>query len=85
MVNRRKGYGTFVASASPRIRLVQSQEGFFQDEVSRMGRAVSSEILDRRVAELPHWAADALGVPQGELDGVVMDACPSSTGTSRCA
>jgi GntR family transcriptional regulator len=72
MVNRRKGYGTFVASASPRIWLVQSQEGFFQDEVSRMGRAVASEILDRRVDELPHWAADALGVSQG-TEGVVME------------
>ena len=42
LVVPRKGIGTFVASASPRMWLLQSQEGFFQDEVSRLGRAVSS-------------------------------------------
>ena len=79
LVIRRKGIGTFVASASPRVWLLQSQEGFFQDEVTRMGRAVSSEILTRRVGELPHWAADALGLPQG-AEGVVMERLRSVDG-----
>ena len=79
MVTRRKGFGTFVASASPRIWLLQSQEGFFQDEVSRMGRAVASEILDRRIGELPHWAADALGLAPG-AEGVVMERLRSVDG-----
>jgi GntR family transcriptional regulator len=79
MVNRRKGFGTFVASASPRMWLLQSQDGFFQEETSRMGRAVSSEILSRRVEELPHWAADALGLPQG-AEGVVMERLRSVDG-----
>jgi GntR family transcriptional regulator len=79
LVVRRKGIGTFVASASPRMWLVQSQEGFFQDEVSRTGRAVSSEILSKRVCELPHWAADALGLPEG-AEGVVMERLRSVDG-----
>jgi GntR family transcriptional regulator len=79
MVTRRKGFGTFVASASPRIWLLQSQEGFFQDEVSRMGRAVASEILDRRRGALPHWAADALGLASG-AEGVVMERLRSVDG-----
>jgi GntR family transcriptional regulator len=79
MVNRRKGFGTFVASASPRMWLLQSQDGFFQEETSRMGRAVSSEILNRGVEELPHWAADALGLPQG-AEGVVMERLRSVDG-----
>jgi len=79
LVVPRKGIGTFVASASPRMWLLQSQEGFFQDEVTRLGRAVSSEILSRRVGELPHWAADALGLPQG-AEGVVMERLRSVDG-----
>jgi GntR family transcriptional regulator len=79
LITRRKGFGTYVASASPRMWLLQSQEGFFQDEVSRMGRAVSSQILSRRVGELPHWAADALGLPQG-AEGVVMERLRSVDG-----
>jgi GntR family transcriptional regulator len=79
LVTRRKGFGTFVSSASPRMWLLQSQEGFFQDEVSRMGRAVSSEILSRRLGVLPHWAADALGLPLG-TEGVVMERLRSVDG-----
>jgi GntR family transcriptional regulator len=79
MVNRRKGFGTFVAAVSPRMWLLQSQDGFFQEEASRMGRAVSSEILSRSVDELPHWAADALGLPQGS-EGVVMERLRSVDG-----
>ena len=79
LVVRRKGFGTFVASASPRMWLLQSQEGFFQDEVTRMGRAVSSEILSRRGGRAPHWAADALGLPQG-AEGVVMERLRSVDG-----
>jgi GntR family transcriptional regulator len=79
MVIRRKGFGTFVASASPRMWLVQSQEGFFQDEVFRLGRAVTSEILRREVTELPSWAAAALALPEGS-QGVVMERLRSVDG-----
>jgi GntR family transcriptional regulator len=79
MVIRRKGFGTFVASASPRMWLVQSQEGFFQDEVFRLGRAVTSEILRREVTQLPSWAAAALALPEGSR-GVVMERLRSVDG-----
>jgi GntR family transcriptional regulator len=79
VIERRKGIGTFVASASPRMWLLQSQEGFFQDEVSRLGRTVSSCILGRRVGELPHWAADALGLDQG-AGGAVLERLRSVDG-----
>ena len=57
MVVRRKGFGTFAASAVPRMWLVQSQEGFFHDEVFRLGRSVSSQILRRTVGPLPGCAS----------------------------
>ncbi len=79
MVERRKGFGTFVASAAPRMWLVQSQEGFFHDEVLRLGRAVSSHILRREVTELPGWAATALELPPGSR-GVVMERLRSVDG-----
>ena len=52
MVVRRKGFGTFATSAGPRMWLVQSQEGFYHDEVFRLGRAVSSQMLRRELTEL---------------------------------
>jgi GntR family transcriptional regulator len=79
VVTRRKGFGTFVASPSPRMWLVQSQEGFFQDEVFRLGRSVASEILRREVGELPAWAAAALTLPEGSR-GVMMERLRSVDG-----
>ena len=69
---RRKGHGTFVAEAQPRSWLLQSADGFFQDEVDRRGRRVTSRILRLEVAPLPKWAADALNVPEGS-SGVTME------------
>jgi len=69
---RRKGHGTFVAEAQPRSWLLQSADGFFQDEVDRRGRRVESRILRLEVAPLPKWAADALDVSEDSM-GVTME------------
>jgi GntR family transcriptional regulator len=79
MVTRRKGFGTFAAEAAPRMWLVQSQEGFFHDEVFRLGRSVSSQILRRDIAPLPSWATTGLELPEGSR-GVVMERLRSVDG-----
>jgi GntR family transcriptional regulator len=62
---REKGRGTFVADGRERSWLLQSSEGFLQDEAERHGLPVSSRVLRNEVAPLPDWAAEALGVPCG--------------------
>jgi GntR family transcriptional regulator len=79
MVTRRKGFGTFAAEAAPRMWLVQSQEGFFHDEVFRLGRSVSSQILHRDVVPLPSWATTGLELPAGSR-GVSMERLRSVDG-----
>ena len=81
LVERRKGQGTFVIERGPRSWLLQSAEGFFQDEVERQGRSVTSDVLRTVVrGPLPMWAASALGLagPEGatlarlrRVDGLV--------------
>lgn len=65
LLSRLKGRGTFVADGRQRSWLLQSSEGFFQDEMARAGLAVTSRILRNEVTRLPPWAADALGAPSG--------------------
>ena len=72
LIVRRKGHGTFVAELQPRSWLLQSADGFFQDEVDRHGREVTSRILRLEIVPLPKWAADALGEPQ-DSPGVTME------------
>lgn len=64
-VRRVKGRGTFVTGAQNRSWRLQSSEGFFQEEVSRLGHSVTSRILRAERAELPGWATEALELPQG--------------------
>jgi GntR family transcriptional regulator len=71
LIDRRRGHGTFAAGARPRTWLLQSVEGFFEDEHDR-GRSVTSEVLECGIAPLPAWAASALGVPP-ESDGTVIE------------
>jgi GntR family transcriptional regulator len=71
LVRRIKGRGTFVADARSRSWLLQSSEGFFHEEVDRMGLSVTSEVLRAEVAELPAWAAGALGKSQGSRGAVL--------------
>jgi GntR family transcriptional regulator len=67
LIQRRKGQGTFVAESQPRTWLLQSSAGFFQEEVERMGRLVTSVVLRTTVrGALPGWAAAALGLAGAE-------------------
>jgi GntR family transcriptional regulator len=65
LIDRRKGQGTFVRGDQPGLWLLQSSEGFFQEEVDRLGRKVTSQILRADRGELPDWACKALELPPG--------------------
>ena len=65
LINRLKGQGTFVARAETGMWLLQSSGGFFQEEVDRFGRTVTSRILRAERGVLPAWACDALELPSG--------------------
>jgi GntR family transcriptional regulator len=65
LIDRLKGQGTFVRGAQPGLWLLQSSEGFFQDEVDRLGRKVTSEVLRAERGVLPEWACKALELPAG--------------------
>jgi GntR family transcriptional regulator len=65
LITRRKGHGTFVRSAQPGLWLLQSSDGFFQEEVDRLGRTVTSRIVQAQSGPLPLWACDALGLDPG--------------------
>lgn len=71
LIRRRTGVGTFVQSAQPGLWLLQSTEGFFQTEVDRLGRSVTSRILRAERGRLPNWACTALGVPLGSTGGTL--------------
>jgi GntR family transcriptional regulator len=60
LIDRRKGHGTFVRSGEPGLWLLQSSEGFFQEEVDRLGRTVTSSVLRAERGSLPAWACRAL-------------------------
>jgi len=63
LIVRRKGQGTFVAESQPRTWLLQSSAGFFEEEVERMGRSVTSVVLRTVVrGPLPGWAVASLGL-----------------------
>jgi GntR family transcriptional regulator len=81
LIQRRKGQGTFVAETRPRSWLLQSSAGFFEEEVERMGRLVTSVVLRTVVhGSLPAWAVASLrlALPEGatlervrSVDGLV--------------
>jgi GntR family transcriptional regulator len=79
LVSRRKGQGTFVAESRPRSWLLQSSGGFFQEEVEREGRLVTSVVL-RSVTRgvLPPWATAALGL--GGAEGATLERVRSVDG-----
>jgi len=79
LIERIKGRGTFVASSERRSWLLQSSEGFFQDEVERHGRIVTSTILRQALEPLPAWATDALGLPR-DARGVTVERLRSVDG-----
>jgi GntR family transcriptional regulator len=60
LIERLKGQGTFVRRERSGLWLLQSSEGFFQDEVDRLGRTVTSHVLRAKRGVLPEWASTAL-------------------------
>ncbi|HTO26319.1 MAG TPA: GntR family transcriptional regulator [Gaiellaceae bacterium] len=71
LIDRLKGQGTFVQRGQPGLWLLQSSEGFFQDEVDRLGRSVTSRILQAERGPLPEWATRLLELPFGS-DGATL-------------
>jgi GntR family transcriptional regulator len=65
LIDRLKGQGTFVQRNETGLWLLQSSAGFFQEEVDRFGRTVTSRILRAERAQLPAWACDGLELPHG--------------------
>jgi GntR family transcriptional regulator len=72
LISRHKGQGTFVKESRPRSWLLQASEGFFHDELVRMGRTVTSTVLRLERATLPGWASDKLALPAGS-EGVMLE------------
>jgi GntR family transcriptional regulator len=64
-VQRVKGRGTYVVGPTNDSWRLQSSEGFFQEEVARLGHRVTSKILRAARGELPRWATAALELPEG--------------------
>jgi GntR family transcriptional regulator len=72
LISRRKGRGTFVEATRQPSWLVQSSGGFFQEEVERLGRHVTSAVRRAEVRPFPPWAAQALGLPP-HSSGVMLE------------
>jgi DNA-binding GntR family transcriptional regulator len=53
LIARRKGQGTFVQRSETRLWRLQSSAGFFQEEVDRFGRTVTSQVLRAERSALP--------------------------------
>lgn len=79
LISRRKGQGTFVEGSRPRSWLLQSSAGFFQEEVERQGKHVTSRIRRAEQGPLPRWASDALGLEAGSV-GVTLERVRSIDG-----
>jgi GntR family transcriptional regulator len=65
LIERLKGQGTFVQRGHSGLWLLQSSEGFFHDEVDRLGRTVTSKIVQSDRGMLPEWACKALELSEG--------------------
>lgn len=72
LVARRRGIGSFVAQEDPPSWQLQGSEGFFEDEVTRLGREVVSKVLRAEAVPLPPWAARLLQLDDG-APGVVLE------------
>ena len=57
--------------AQPGLWLLQSSEGFFQEEVDRLGRTVTSRILRAESSALPDWACQELELPVGSHGAIL--------------
>jgi GntR family transcriptional regulator len=71
LIRKQKGRGTFIAEPRSTSWLLQSSHGFY-DECVRAGHSVTSRVVRQEVEVLPHWAAAALGLPDGG-EGVTVE------------
>ena len=72
LIFKRKGKGSFVAHSISGSWLLQSTGGLFDDELSRRGLTVESEVLRATTEPLPEWAAKHLEVKPGSM-GVTLE------------
>jgi len=72
LIARRRGVGSFVAQKDPPSWQLQGSQGFFEDEVTRLGREVVSSVVRAEAAPLPDWAAVLLELDEG-APGVVLE------------
>lgn len=72
LVARRRGIGSFVVQRDPPSWQLQGSRGFFEDEVTRLGREVVSGVIRAEVVPLPDWAAALLELDEG-APGVVLE------------
>ncbi|MGP0049404.1 MAG: GntR family transcriptional regulator [Solirubrobacteraceae bacterium] len=79
LISREKGRGTFVSDSRPRSWMIQSNEGFFGDELLRAGRSVTSRILRLERRALPRWATRALSLAPDD-EGIVVERVRSVDG-----
>jgi GntR family transcriptional regulator len=79
LIDRRKGQGTFVTRGQPGLWLLQSSDGFFQEEVDRLGRTVTSQIVHAERGSFPDWACRALELPPGS-EGATLERLRSVDG-----
>ena len=82
LIARVKGRGTFIADSRERSWLLQSPEGFFHEEVERLGFAVSDTVLRAEVAQLPGWAAGGARPPR--RGGTILERLRTLTAGWRC-
>ena len=81
LIERSKGQGTFVCESRPRSWLLQSSGGFFQEEVERGGRLVTSVVLRSDTSgELPPGRPPPSNGPRAPR----WSGSARSTGSSRC-
>jgi GntR family transcriptional regulator len=71
LIERLRGQGTFVRRGEPGLWLLQSSESFFQEEVDRLGRVVTSRVLRAEAVTLPDWATAALELPLGSRGATI--------------
>lgn len=70
LIDRRKGKSTFVRS-SPPVWFLQTSEGFFQDEVGRLGRTVTSKVLRAERVRICSHASAALDLVPHSMSVVI--------------
>jgi GntR family transcriptional regulator len=72
LITKKKGRGSFVAETVSGSWLFQSVGGLFDDELSRRGLTIESEVLRGVLEPLPDWATHMLQLSSGTT-GVTLE------------